>query len=240
MARKPKLGPGRCVHCGDEFMALTGDHVFPEGWYPEDTPQNMEKWQAPSCESCNAKYGKIEKRLLEILALGTDPRLPGAKGVAEKALRSFDPAAAKSPRDLAHRRAALEKKAGEFQYLKILPDAMVLPNLISHPPGPRGHLTLQGDELDIGAFAQKMMRGFSYIRTRKVLPPEYQVTVFSLTENENPALQELFRTPTVIVERGPGFSVSYHLTDAEDDPFSALYRIVIWQTYLFVGAIAKQ
>jgi len=39
----------RCVHCLEYFEELTSDHVLPKAWYPDDTPDNLEKWQVPAC-----------------------------------------------------------------------------------------------------------------------------------------------------------------------------------------------
>jgi len=55
-----KFSNCRCVHCLRFFKVLTSDHVFPVSWYPETTPDNLEKWQMPSCKKCNEKYGKID------------------------------------------------------------------------------------------------------------------------------------------------------------------------------------
>ena len=52
--------PCKCVHCLRYCDSPTSDHVFPKSWYPDTTPQNMEKWQIPSCENCNTEYSKIE------------------------------------------------------------------------------------------------------------------------------------------------------------------------------------
>ena len=40
---------GRCVHCLKDNVVLTSDHMFPKAWYPDATPENLEKWQFPAC-----------------------------------------------------------------------------------------------------------------------------------------------------------------------------------------------
>jgi hypothetical protein len=85
----PKRPPaGRCVHCLQEFEELTWDHVFPQGWYPEGTPPNLEKWKIPSCLSCNQEHSKNEGELLVKLGMCIDPNNPQSSGIAEKALRA--------------------------------------------------------------------------------------------------------------------------------------------------------
>jgi len=49
------------------------DHVFPESWYPQTTPSNLEKWKIPSCIRCNSALGMMEDRLLIQLAHALDP-----------------------------------------------------------------------------------------------------------------------------------------------------------------------
>jgi hypothetical protein len=44
---------GKCVHCLQDPVELTWDHVLPVSWYPTTTPPNLEKWQIPSCWPCN-------------------------------------------------------------------------------------------------------------------------------------------------------------------------------------------
>jgi len=34
---------------------VTDEHIFPLSWYPDDTPGNIWKWQAPSCFERNNK-----------------------------------------------------------------------------------------------------------------------------------------------------------------------------------------
>jgi hypothetical protein len=47
--------------------------------YPDTTPENLEKWQIPSCLECNQRLGKLENDLIGRIALTLDanpPRLP--------------------------------------------------------------------------------------------------------------------------------------------------------------------
>jgi hypothetical protein len=85
MAKNP--GKGRCVHCRKEVPERNWDHVFPKSWYPDTTPQNLEKWQIPSCIPCNRKYGKIEEDLIgrfAVAAAGRDDRDAAARLVKRR------------------------------------------------------------------------------------------------------------------------------------------------------------
>lgn len=104
-----KFGAGRCVHCLKTCDTLTSDHVFPRSWYPETTPNDLEKWQMPACKKCNKKYGKIENYLLLRFGLCLDRNQEGAKGIPEKALRSINPKAGKNIKDSYHRQKIRQK-----------------------------------------------------------------------------------------------------------------------------------
>lgn len=71
MAKRPPSG--RCVHCLKESLELTWDHVFPQAWYPDTTPANLEKWKIPACLECNQLHSKSEGDLLVNLAMCIDP-----------------------------------------------------------------------------------------------------------------------------------------------------------------------
>jgi hypothetical protein len=63
MAKNP--GRGQCVHCLKGTQERNWDHVFPKSWYPDTTGADTEKWQIPSCLSCNDRYGKLECDLID-------------------------------------------------------------------------------------------------------------------------------------------------------------------------------
>src|SRR5437899_2162775 len=100
-----KLGPGKCVHCLKDVEERNFDHVFPESWYPDSTPPNLEKWQIPSCIPCNRDYGKLEQDFLLKVGLCLDPFDPASASIVQKSLRSLKPAAARTARDARHRQA---------------------------------------------------------------------------------------------------------------------------------------
>lgn len=97
MARKPPSGI--CVHCLKMAQKRNWDHVFPQGWYPDTTPQNLEKWKIPTCKNCNDEYGKIEDELGIILSACVDPTSSQASGIWKKTLRALDPSQGKNERD---------------------------------------------------------------------------------------------------------------------------------------------
>ena len=96
--QKPK-GEGRCIHCGQPLLEETDDHVFPTSWYPDSTPQSVQRWKAPSCRVCNGNSGKKEQELFIRLALCINPRKNGALGISAKLARTFGIGEGISPAD---------------------------------------------------------------------------------------------------------------------------------------------
>jgi hypothetical protein len=102
---RPKRIPtvGTCAYCAAENVALTIEHVFPESWYPDEHfPSKM--LTVPACSPCNAAYDQVEKKLFLPLAVSL-PDDPRTASIVERALRSAEPGAGKSPRDIKHRQA---------------------------------------------------------------------------------------------------------------------------------------
>jgi len=127
-----KFGSGKCVHCLQSYDILTSDHVFPRSWYPETTPNDLEKWQIPACKKCNEKYGKIENDLLLRFGLCLDRTREGAKGIPEKALRSINPKAGKNLKDSYHRQRIRQKTLREALVANEIPKTAILPGFGSH------------------------------------------------------------------------------------------------------------
>jgi hypothetical protein len=127
MAKNP--GTGRCVHCLKGDVDRNWDHVFPQSWYPDSTPQELEKWQIPSCVPCNDRYGKLERDLIGRLGLTLDSSNPASAGLAEKALRAINPAAAKNEGDAAARDARTKKILREMYKEEELNAKNVVPSL---------------------------------------------------------------------------------------------------------------
>src|SRR5450830_457675 len=107
MAKSPPLG--KCVHCLGENMKRNWDHVFPVSWYPDSTPDNIDKWKVPACLDCNSELGRIESRFISQIALTLDPKAIEVAGIPQKVLRSLKPEFGRDPQD-AERRAAAGRR----------------------------------------------------------------------------------------------------------------------------------
>ena len=230
-----RFGPGTCIHCGEPSDKLTNDHIFPDGWYPDSTPRGLEKWQAPSCEACNAEYGKLERRLFQQLAMGVEPWVVGGEGIGERALRGCDPRAAKSDDDKKHREGAREKLRRRMKELPVIPlSTGILPNVGTIMPSVDGYTAEEIDWSDIERMVVKFVRGMTYHVTGQVLPQSYVIHVVR-PELNGRVSPEITNSPATTLERGPGFRVVRHAT--AEDQFSAFFRIFLWGKYEFFAAV---
>src|SRR5271169_2434899 len=106
---------GRCVHCLRLTDSVTADHVFPSSWYPDSTPESVQRWTVPCCSDCNRELGKLERDLLIRLVLCVNPKSEAASGLASRTLRSLGLDAEKlSEREKAHRAKLRDKIRSEL------------------------------------------------------------------------------------------------------------------------------
>src|SRR3989442_6875773 len=79
----------RCVHCLLMTDSPEADHVFPKSWYPDSTPETVQRWTVPSCPKCNRTHGQLEKDLFLRMIFCVDSKSEAATGLAAKALRTL-------------------------------------------------------------------------------------------------------------------------------------------------------
>lgn len=219
--------PGPCIHCLNQFEKLTWDHVFARAWYPDTTPDNLEKWEFPACLDCNQKYGALEADLLTRLGLCVDPKSAAAAGISEKALRSIKPEFAKNPKDRKLRQLKREKILREIAWMSSLPEEGYLPNFGPQPGviyPTKLRVPVHHDQL--AQLGTKLVRGITYAVDHKMIPPEYEIGVY-FVENKNAEEQlTLLNRWGQSEHRGPGVLVTRMFS--VDDPVLALYKIDIW------------
>ena len=116
-----RFPPGKCIHCLKDFESLTSDHLLPKAWFPKDMPENIERWQIPSCSECNKNYGKLEEDLLVAFSHCLDQKDPLCKGLYIKVKRSITPSAGRNEQDSEKRknkRARFWKKFVHISHTK--------------------------------------------------------------------------------------------------------------------------
>lgn len=235
MAKNPDNG--KCVHCLKDPVDRNWDHMFPKSWYPDTTPENLEKWQIPSCIACNARYGKLENDLLGRLALSLDSRNPASAGLAEKALRAVNPQAATNEGDAAARDARARKILGEMLKGQQIKTANVIPGL-----GERwGRMTEQQQAIKIpdgslNAIAEKVVRGLVYREDDAFIEPPYKIECFLDGEHAKPT-KDILNKAGKVFRREPGLEIRRAV--AGEDPRSALYEITLWDQLKLYATVSK-
>jgi len=228
----------RCVHCLKYTNELTWDHIPPESWYPDTTPDHIEKWKVPSCHKCNKEYGRIEEELLLKIGLCINPRDHRSAGIAFKALRALKGVHGKNEKDARIREAKKRKILKESMYGEKIPINSIYPGFESkggprdEPVGvliPVNHLT---------RIAQKIVKGIVYIVDKKYIEPPYKIKFYPYNKiNVEIILTEIYPGPWDIFDRPPGFAVLRAV--AKEDMTSGIYLIDIWGQLYCQAIVSK-
>lgn len=227
--------PITCVYCLKPCDNPTEDHIFPEAWYPDDFPRDLQKPTAPACGDCNGSHGRNERILLQRLGMHFSLDDPRAKGIGRKAARAIDPGAAKTEKDRLHR--ALGHKAlgrAMMNVSEIGPDTRVVSGFGPHSdPGQRSKIAIQIPPDAMRTFAEKLARGFTWCRLLQTLSPEFEFHFWNPNAEQEAAVVEiasglLANAPAGVdvLNRAPAIMV-FRFADPSD-PLPAFFIFEIW------------
>jgi len=228
---------GTCIHCGRALTKKTKDHVFPKSWYPENTPDILQRWTAPSCAECNGRSGERERELFIRLALCVDPRKAEVEGLSKRAVRSFGIGAEGISEDERRAREALKKKILS-ETRPYSANTEIFPGLGPHPGFERGQQNVIAiPETLMREVAKKIVRGCEYeLGSNRIVGPPYELSVYFVPESKIGKVLRLF-SAFGPVQQGPGFQVQR--AGVQDDPLTVLYRIKIWGAWTIYASIMK-
>ena len=221
-----KFNNTRCIYCLKHFEILTSDHVFPKGWYPDTTPQNLEKWQVPACEECNTKYSKIEGELLQKIGMCVAPDQLAALGIANKALRSLNPKHARNPIDRRCREKNRDKMVRSMIPAVRSPLESIVPGFGFYPgvdPFEQYAIPVSKNSLDL--FGEKLIRCFTYKIHTRFIEADHKVSVWIAHEEHAKPLIETLRQYGAEYHQGPGIKIRAAYTP--EDPISGAFEIII-------------
>lgn len=158
----------------------TKDHLFPSSWYPDSTPENVQRWTLPSCGRCNGEYGEIEKELFVYFALCLDPQKAEASGLAKRALRSFGvDVSGISDEERIHRQALRDRIPREMKPYTPDIDPHVIPGLEFRPElrtEAQKQVGIPADKLH--KVLRKIVRGSEYwLAQGRIIDPTWEITV---------------------------------------------------------------
>jgi hypothetical protein len=238
MAKK-KLGPGRCVHCLKEVEERNFDHVFPESWYPDSTPADVEKWQIPSCISCNSEYGKLEQDFLIKVGLCLDPHDPASASIVQKALRSVKPAAARNPRDAQHRLGKAQRILAQALQGDQIPDHGVFPGLGERWADVTGERTaILIPKQTFERITEKIVRGIYFIEDGIFIEPPYTIDFYALPEDGTTLWTDALDRWGKVYSREPGLVVRRAV--AHEDGVSSLFEVTFWKQFKTYASVSDQ
>ena len=227
----------RCVHCSKSLTKKTKDHVFPKSWYPENTPNTVQRWTAPSCDECNGQSGERERELFIRLALCVDPRNPEVEGLSRRAVRSFGVGAAGISDEERRAREALKKRILS-ETRSYSPGTEIFPGLGPHPgfQPDQQHVIAIRENL-MREVAKKIVRGCEYeLGDSRIVESPYKLDVYFAHENQVGDVLKVF-SPFGPVQQRPGFQVQRAV--AHDDPLTVMYRIKVWGAWTIYASIIK-
>ena len=234
MAKKKRKANGICMFCGAQGE-VTDEHIFPESWYPDDTPPNTRKWKAPSCYECNhRKYAPIETRLFPFLAMTAEPDHPGAIGIAERGFRAADEAAGTKPKDKAARARVRDLMRNRFEIIKS-EDVPEGADYLGWRHEQAELLTTTVDAMDLIIVIGKIARGVIYVASGERVDERYRVHPFRELSKVPPAFRGLSAHGTESC--GPGIKVDIvHFQPTMALP-ACFMQITIWDTHVWYVAI---
>lgn len=237
MARKP--GPGICIHCLKEVPKRNWDHVFPQGWYPDTTPQNLEKWKIPTCKRCNDEHGQIEDDLGLILSTCINPKSAHASGIWAKTLRALDPSQGKSEKDKRARARKKDELLGMIQRGDEIPNQGIYPGLGERWGRPREEQTaLLVPARHLQKLAGKIVKGLAFIEDRQLIDTNTDIEHHVVNEEGAAEIEDVLKRFGKAYSRGPGIEVIRAVTP--EDGISALYKITVWgEVVLYVSVLRK-
>ena len=236
MSRKPP--PGKCIHCCNHAEDRNWDHVFPESWYPIDTPTDLEKWKIPSCIECNREYGKLEQALLVRLALCLDPSSPKNRGIIDRAMRAIEPERGRDEIDRRARAAKRKKIAGDVLIGAGIPNEGIYPGLGERwyrPVEHRAAITVEAHH--IRRFCEKIVRGITYLESGEYIELPHAIEFFALTEEGAQAFKEPLDKFGKTLSRGPGIEVRRAI--APEDNISGIYEISIFGQFVMYATVTR-
>jgi hypothetical protein len=237
IVRRPK-SDGRCIHCRETLTETTKDHVFPSSWYPDTTPGEVQRWTAPSCERCNGEFGRLEEELLIFLACCLDPTKVAASGLYARVRRTLGIGVeGLSAEEKGRREARRRKLLSDAQPIsaEVLPH--IIPGLGPHPEAPlSSQRQLLIDAQITQAVVKKIVRGCEYwLAGGRIVEASYEIEVFFPTEIPEPVAKIMATVAFGPVHLGPGLRI--RRGGAQDDPLTAIYELVMWETITIYASI---
>jgi hypothetical protein len=224
----------RCVHCLELLEQETADHIIPRSWYPDGTPESVQRWTVPSCPGCNRRLGQAEKEFMIALALCYTGAEADASGIRSRALRAIAIGVeGLLEKEKGHRmrlRRRILSRVVPFGLVKDVgvPRSLDVKRPVVHPFGDMEPVMILTLDL-IAPVAEKMVRGLEFKLTGRYIEPPLLLKTFIVPPEELHELDDIFEGTTGL-EFGSGFKVLRAIPLSSET--IAIYRITIWNVYI--------
>lgn len=227
------------MHCLQLHDELTWDHVFPEAWYPDTTPDNTEKWKVPSCDPCNKDHGRNEAELLVRFGLCVPPDQSSNMGIVDKALRALNPDAGKSARDAGARASKRARILKHALTGSDIPRQAIYPGFGPQPEQAEAdQVAVTISARGLKQLTEKVVRGLTYLEEGKFIGDTHGIDNFVVNDagaSEFRAALDRFGTTH---ERLPGLRIRRAVIP--EDRVSGIFEIEIWgQLRLYATVMPK-
>jgi hypothetical protein len=226
------------VHCVNFFKNLTWDHVFPESWYPETTPPNIEKWEIPSCPACNQNYGRLEEDLMIRIGLCLDPSDPRCLGIPQKAIRAISPDLARNEDDKRAREAKRKQILSDCSFGPHVPNHGFYPNFSNILNVPKEkQIVLNISPESVRKLNEKIVKGIVYLEDSHYIEPPFKISFYALEDRDSVSIVNSMKTHGQIYAREPGITVTRAVLP--EDRITSLYFIDIWGRFKMYAHVGK-
>ncbi|MEX6634089.1 hypothetical protein [Hyphococcus lacteus] len=151
------------------------EHVIPFAWYPDSTPETVQRWTVPSHEDCNGSFSGDEEYVFRKLACICDPNDEAATGIWDRALRGMQPEKGRNLRDQRSRARAFEKFMKDVRPASKASEQMLKNSLrgLTNTTLAQSLLTIDSDKLE--RVMTKIVKCISYWINKK--PPDKSAVI---------------------------------------------------------------
>jgi hypothetical protein len=214
----------KCIYCLEYHEELTRDHIFPKSWYPDSTPEEIERWTVPACSKCNKKLGIAEEKIFNRLVICLDENELGASGLNERVIKWLSKPLQEeiNKREEGRRVKFLMDTIKDFSpdlYEKR--DGRVLKGM-TPKEGVRSRRMIRIPNNELTKVTEKMVRGLEYKVRERLIDLDRKVDIITPKENkEDDKLikkwNKLIKKDEGRVDCGPGFAVRYRSNPIDDN-----------------------
>ncbi|MBI2676913.1 MAG: hypothetical protein HYX21_03160 [Candidatus Yanofskybacteria bacterium] len=201
------------------------DHVFPDAWYPDSTPANVQRWTVPACRKCNAKLQVIEDELFIRWGICVEPNLEACRGIEAKALNRQFFLGVKDPRRFGRKLSTFNNvRSNMGQY-----DPKRTHKGFAPKEGVRGTLAVLTPNKTRRIFSEKLVRGTEYKLLGRFIPWTKRINIwYEMAEDTDKdyAFWRDIASRAKTVSLGPGFAVKCAINP--NYPEQSFYQFEIW------------